>query len=211
MNRAQLRSITKKSLPILLAVIFVIGALSVYPPFRRMVRVTGQTAIAHLYSTPSEPFPVIPTSNLTPLQQKIISLSRQEYEKKPISYDAYVLTYSQGVSEPWCADFASWIFMKAGHPFYNPNSGSWRIPGVYTLQNYFQSNHAYTLAGAYMPKTGDRAIYHTGEGHTNIVLSVSHGQMTTIGGNENGHVRIETQSYSPGTDGLNGFGILPSK
>lgn len=100
--------------------------------------------------------------------------------------------------------------MQAGYPFRNPNSGSWRIPGVYTLQEYFQAGHTYKVAGPYTPKTGDVAIYHTGEGHTNIVISASHGQMTTIGGNENGHIRIETQPYTRGADGLDGFGVLPA-
>ena len=55
------------------------------------------------------------------------------------------------------------------------------------------------------------AIYHIGEGHTNIVLSVHGDEMTTIGGNETGHLRIETQSYAKGAGGLDGFGVLMSE
>lgn len=208
MNHKKLRTLAQKSLPVLLVVIFVFGALCLFHPFRREVRVVGQTATAHLSSSPDGQFPNIPTADLSPLQQRLVDLTRQEYAKRPVSYDAAVLTYSQGTKEPWCADFASWIFMQAGTPFNNPNSGNWRIPGVYTLQEYFQANNSYQTAGTYIPKTGDVAIYHAGEGHTNIVLEVKNGQMITIGGNENGRVRVETQSYTYGANGLDGFGVL---
>jgi hypothetical protein len=211
MNRLASLKTFKKSLLGLLAVILLLGLLCLYHPFRREVRIVTQTTIAHLYASPTVPFPAIPTASLTPVQQRIVVLSRREYAKKPVSYDATVLAYTQGVSEPWCADFASWIFKQVGQPFNNPNSGSWRIPGVYTLQAYFQTRHDYRIAGTYVPKTGDVAIYHTGEGHTNIVLSVHGNEMTTIGGNETGHLRIETQSYAKGVDGLDGFGVLASE
>ena len=32
-----------------------------------------------------------------------------------------------------------------------------------------------------------------------------------IGGNETGHLRIETQPYTKGVDGLDGFGVLTSE
>lgn len=208
MSRAKLLTVVKKSLPYFVAVIFAFGALCLYHPFRREVRIVGQTTLAHLSSPVSGQFPVIPTARLSPLQRRIVDLTQQEYTKKPVSYDGNVLKYSQGSKEPWCADFASWIFMQAGRPFDNPNSGSWRIPGVYTLQEYFQAYNTYKMAGTYVPKTGDVAIYHQGEGHTNIVLTVKNGQMTTVGGNESGRIRIETQSYAKGADGLDGFGVL---
>ncbi len=198
----------KRLLLVFGAVVFLSGVMCLFHPFRRDVRITVQTAIAHIYQAPDAPFPNISTNGLTSLQKQIVALARQEYTKKPASYDAAVLTYTRGSKEPWCADFASWIFMKAGQPFDNPSSGSWRIPGVYTLQAYLQTNHQYRIAGTYVPKTGDVAIYHTGEGHTNIVLTVHGSQMTTIGGNETGHLRLETQSYTKDADGLNGFGVL---
>lgn len=208
MTRPKLHSRFKKPLLVLLAVALLFGVACLFHPFRRNVRIAAQTAIAHIHQAPTAPFPNISTAGLTPLQQRIVTLARQEYAKKPVSYDAAVLTYTQGVSEPWCADFASWIFKQAGQPFSNPNSGSWRIPGVYTLQDYFQTSRRYVQAGSYVPKTGDVAIYHAGEGHTNIVLSVHGGQMTTIGGNEGGHIVIRTHPYAKGTEGLDGFGVL---
>jgi len=199
----------KRSLLVILAVVFLCAVLALlFHPFRRDIRITTQTALAHVYSTPSTPFPIISTSQLTTTQQKIVTLARQEYAKKPVSFDANVLKYTDGNKEPWCADFASWIFREAGQPFNNPNSGSWRIPGVYTLEDYFQEKHRWQPAGNYRPQSGDVAIYSKGSGHTNIVLTVEGDTMTTIGGNENGHLRIDTLKYTAGTEGLLGFGTL---
>lgn len=104
---------------------------------------------------------------------------------------------------------------QAGTPLSNPNSGSWRIPGVLTLQSYYRSVGKYKTVGSYTPKTGDVAIYigkNTLDGrshqHTNIVLGVDKGTMTTIGGNENGRMRVSTQSYKRDQNGLVGFGVL---
>jgi hypothetical protein len=38
--------------------------------------------------------------------------------------------FSEGTAEPWCADFVSWVMYQAGFSLDNPDSGSWRIPGV---------------------------------------------------------------------------------
>jgi hypothetical protein len=47
--------------------------------------------------------------------------------------------FSEGTAEPWCADFVSWVMHQAGFSLDNPNSGSWRIPDVYTMQEYYGS------------------------------------------------------------------------
>ncbi|HWB39223.1 MAG TPA: CHAP domain-containing protein [Candidatus Saccharimonadales bacterium] len=148
-------------------------------------------------------------SKLTSLQQKIVSLSKTEYAKSPVSYDATVLKYTQGSKEAWCADYISWIYKQADQPFKNPNSGSWRIPGVYTLQEYFQLRHQYQKVGNYQPKTGDVAIYSHGQGHAAIVLSRHGSNITTIGGNESGRLRIDTRPETgKNSYDLIGYGVL---
>ena len=151
-------------------------------------------------------FPSIDTAKLTPTQQRIVSLLREEFtHPHPSTY------YAEGTDEAWCADFASWIMKNAGQPFSNPNSGSWRIPGVFTLQDYFQSAHRFVLAGnSYTPKVGDTVIYHDPSPfgtHTNIVIANDNGKLTTVGGNEPGGIRVKT--YNPADDpGLVGYGVL---
>lgn len=190
------------------AVIFVFGVLSLSHDFRRQVRITVQTAEAHLYSTPAQPFPAVPTRDLTPLQKKIITISKQEYARKPVSFDSTVLKYSQNTRESWCADYISWVMKQAGAPLSNPNSGSWRIPGTGTMQDYYTQRHRYVIAGSYRPQVGDVAIYRHNRSHANIVIAVKGDTMTTVGGNETGHLRVNTQPYKFGAEGLSGFGTL---
>lgn len=81
-------------------------------------------------SDEKQPFPDTDLSGLTARQQKIIALLKQEYASQEPG-----TKYSEGASEPWCADFVSWIMREAGSPLENPNSGSWRIPGVFTNED----------------------------------------------------------------------------
>ncbi len=150
-------------------------------------------------------FPTYKAESLNPKQQKIINILKKEYQKQPKG-----TKYSQGVKEPWCADFVSWVMKEAGLPFSNPHSGSWRIPGVYTLQEYFESTNQWHDYGDYQPKTGDIVIYKDNSmfsGHTNFVLKNSNGYLTTIGGNEMKKIRIQKFKFDDSI-GIKGFGEL---
>lgn len=80
-------------------------------------------------------FPQIDTTNLHPTRQKIISLTKTEFEAQSTG-----TKFSQGVREAWCADFVSWIMQQAGAPLKNPHTGGWRIPGTFTLREYYEAN-----------------------------------------------------------------------
>lgn len=197
----------------LLCVILIIAY--VVSPIRENIRTVVTSAEAHLSASATAPFPSIDTSRLSQEQIKIVDLARTQYVRHPISYDQAVLTYSQGEKQAWCADFVSWIMLQAGTPYSNPNSGSWRIPGVYTLQQYYQSQHRYESVGSYTPQPGDVAFYIgsddfglTTSGHVALVIKVDGNTMTTIGGNEGGRMRIDTQPIQKGVKRLVGFGKL---
>jgi hypothetical protein len=151
-------------------------------------------------------FPSINTSLLDEKQQKIVTLLRQEYAAQNPG-----IKYSEGVTEPWCADFVSWIMREAGEPLTNPNSGSWRIPGVATLQDYYQSIEAFRpYESGYQPKVGDVVLYNDpgifGQ-HTNIVIKNDDGALTTVGGNEEGKIRVFTNHDSAAAV-IVGYGVL---
>lgn len=196
--------------------IVLLGALIYFvPPLHEGTRTLVTTAAAQLSPVPDTPFPKIDESTLSPDQVRILQLARDEYARHPVSYDQAVLTYTDGNKEAWCADFVSWIMKQTGHPYLNPNSGSWRIPGVYTLQEYYESGKRYSLPGIYQPQPGDVAFYigrHTFDmfstSHVALVISVDRNQMTTLGGNENGHLRLDTQEIKAGVNSLVGFGRL---
>lgn len=202
-----------KSLPKL--ILLVIMALALIISFfayqmKVPIKIEFQKTIAKVAPEPKEEFPDIDLSNLSQLQKTILEISKEEYYKKPISFDDNVLKYSQGAQEPWCANYISWIMKQAGVPYVNPHSGNWRIPGVNTLQEYYSAENRYVQAGKYTPKVGDAAIYLDNNSHVNLVIDVKDNLMTTIGGNEEGHLRIKTQNYNYGTQGLSGFGKLSS-
>jgi len=154
----------------------------------------------------SEQFPDIDTSTLDSRQQRIVTLLRQEHQQQ-----SPAKKYSEGIDEPWCADFVSWIMKESGIPLSNPNSGSWRIPGTYTLREYYQTAGSFRAVGSgYQPKAGDVMLYDNpspfGQ-HTNIVIKNDSGRITTVGGNEPGGVRVYTHT-SKDTAGVVGYGAL---
>ena len=97
---------------------------------------------------------------------------------------------------------------EAGMPFKNPNSGSWRIPGVYTLQEYLQAEGRLEPV-TYQPKVGDIVLYRGGllGVHTNIVVGRDGDHFITVGGNERNHIRVHKLRLSDKQ--IMGFGRLP--
>lgn len=139
-------------------------------------------------------FPEI-SPKLSLKRQKILTIAKQEYE-----HPHNQTYYSQGIKEAWCADFVSWIFMKADYPFANPNSGSWRIPGTMTLLDYFRSTNEWQPYNAIIkPSPGDVVIYDTkgrfGQ-HTNIVVAVNNNKIITVDGNSANTIRLSQYDWT---------------
>ncbi|KAA0024170.1 CHAP domain-containing protein [Antrihabitans cavernicola] len=150
-------------------------------------------------------FPAVDTSALSPDQARVVELLREQHEQqRPGTF------YSEGVKEPWCADFVSWVMREAGKPLSNPNSGSWRIPGVYTLQEYYQGEGRFEPVGNYRPAVGDVVLYDNSSWigqHTNVVVAVDGDTATTVGGNELGKIRVHTVDWNDDS-AVVGFGRL---
>ena len=151
-------------------------------------------------------FPDIDTANLSPTRQKIISLAKTEFKAQSAG-----TKFSQGAEEAWCANFVSWIMYQADAPLKNPHTGGWRIPGTFTLREYYEANGRFKSANSgYQPLPGDVAIYRNSPvfgDHTNIVLKNDNSVLTTVGGNEANRIRVfvnRDKQY----DGLLGYGVL---
>ena len=150
-------------------------------------------------------FPEIDTANLSPTRQKIISLAKTEFKTQSAG-----AKFSQGAEEAWCANFVSWIMYQAGAPLKNPHTGGWRIPGTFTLREYYEANSRFKSANSgYQPLSGDVAIYRNSPvfgDHTNIILKNDNGVLTTVGGNEANRIHMfvnRDKQY----DGLLGYGV----
>lgn len=150
-----------------------------------------------------ESFPDIDRTDLAPLQARVVDIVHQQFDDQPPAS-----TYTEGREEPWCADFISWVLNAAGAPLSNPNNGSWRIPGVYTMEAYFQS--VGRLEGTdYRPQPGDIMLWGVRSPmalHANIIVAVQDDTVTTVGGDENG-IRLRHTQIRPDL-GLLGFGRL---
>jgi len=156
-------------------------------------------------STEKQAFPDINTDGLSDIQKEIVEILKKEYVAQPSG-----LKYS-GVSEPWCADFVSWVLYTADEPLINPNTDSWRIPGTKTLRTFYEVNQRFESAESdYTPQVGDVVLYDNpspyGQ-HANFVLRYDNGQLTTIGGNEPGGIRISTHDIR-NDPGFLGYGLL---
>ena len=150
-------------------------------------------------------FPNIDTADLSPTRQKIISLAKTEFKAQSAG-----VKFSQGAEEAWCANFVSWIMHQAGVPLKNPHTGGWRIPGTFTLREYYEATGRFKPANSsYQPLPGDVAIYRNSPvfgDHTNIVLKNDNGVLTTVGGNEANRIRVFV-NHDKQYDGLLGYGV----
>lgn len=150
-------------------------------------------------------FPQLDPAALDPAQARVVDVLQAQYDAQPGGSH-----FSEGVEEPWCADFVSWVLNEAGRPLSNPNSGTWRIPGVYTLQEYYQAAGRFAAPHGYRPHTGDVVMYADGSPlglHANFVVVVDGNAITTVGGNEEGGIRVHTLDDAE-IAGILGYGRL---
>ena len=139
-------------------------------------------------------------------------------------FNAQVLTYSEGNRENWCADFVSWVYLKAGYPFVTkgaPGRSYWRIYRVYTdnqgipnLRSYFIANNAYkTKESGYVPGPGDVVIFARNRSHTGIVERVdrpankNENYIYTIEGNSTTQ-DVARRSYPISEGTIDGYGTI---
>jgi hypothetical protein len=151
----------------------------------------------------TQQFPDIDRAGLSAGRSRVLDVLKVEFERQPPGE-----MFSEGTAEPWCADFVSWVMHRAGVSLRNPNSGSWRIPGVYTMQDYYGSVNRLAPASS-TPQPGDVMLWGPNSPmglHANIVIAAVGATVTTVGGNEGG---IQIRRSEVGADlHLLGYGRL---
>ncbi|MEL4356839.1 MULTISPECIES: CHAP domain-containing protein [unclassified Luteococcus] len=154
------------------------------------------------------PFPSFPAASLNAFQKRVLAVLKTEYDAQPSG-----TKYSQGVQEAWCADFVSWVLKQAGRPLQNPNSGGWRIPGTMTLLDTLRTAGVWhPIANDFSPRPADIVIYDRSDPfgqHTNFVLDLTDGRLTTIGGNEGARNLTISPHRLDAKLGVLGYGRLP--
>lgn len=154
------------------------------------------------------PFPSSPNASLDAFQKRVLAVLKKEYDAQPPG-----TKYSQGVQEGWCADFVSWVLNQAGEPLRNPNSGGWRIPGTMTLLDALHTAGVWhPITSDLSPRPADIVLYEHSDPfgqHTNFVLGLTDGQLTTIGGNEGARDITISRHRLDAKLGVLGYGRLP--
>ena len=147
-----------KIITICLAILLVIGGIvGTAIGWRKILyKLQGTSHVATLDRSPGlAQFPEVNTQALSPTRRKVIQLTQAEFAAQPAG-----TKYSQGAHKAWCANFVSWTMQQAGAPLKNPHTGSWRIPGTFTLLEYYESTGRFKPADSgYQPRPGDVAIY----------------------------------------------------
>lgn len=176
-----------------------------YDRIARKLGFISSVAVAE-WSHGEDVFPDVDITALSATQQKIVTISKQEFEAQSPG-----VKFSEGASEAWCANFVSWVMKEAGAPLENPHTGQWRIPGTFTLQEYYEKIGRFRSVGSdYVPQIGDVAMYRGSPvfgDHANIVLKNDNGVLTTVGGNESNRIRVY-ENRQRQYDGLLGYGMV---
>lgn len=154
---------------------------------------------------------------------RVVNVARSQLGQT--EWSPAVLGYTESNQEPWCADFVSWVYLKADIPLVTTPSAkrsSWRVPlawknvsGVPNLRSYFQSRGTWREAETgYVPAPGDVIIFAEEQSHTGIVekyeASGKYGPTVyTIEGNVSN--KVSTRAYSKNDSKIDGYGVTPSQ
>jgi hypothetical protein len=106
--------------------------------------------------------------------------------------------------EPWCADFVSWAWRRAGAPIGFDGRGSDYVPELVAWARLSRRWH--WARDQYRPRAGDLVVFASGgsrRGHIGMVVKVRAGRIYTVEGNFADRVaRRSMKAWSPGITGF---------
>lgn len=126
-----------------------------------------------------------------PVAQKVVTLLEQElklWESSSLKPGTDFHKYTDGRTEAWCADFASWIYSQAGYPFYDGEKSSESYVPTMVAEAKKSTNTKWEwhpTGDGYTPKPGDLHVVN-GQSHVSVVVAVNGDNVTNIGGNQSG-------------------------
>jgi hypothetical protein len=111
-----------------------------------------------------------------------------------------VRVFTAGNTQAWCADFVSWVYMRAGHPL-SGGAGGWRYATSDGLRRWFMARGTWNARDSSdVPQPGDVVTFNLDSDslndHTGIIERVSGSTLYTIEGNtSNGVHRRSYPNY----------------
>lgn len=131
--------------------------------------------------------------------EKIVTIAKAEFDKKPIEYDATVLGYTNGNKYAWCASFTSWVYDQAG-------VGFGYYPSVAGQRQAFQKSNStlsyQSLSATTQLQEGDIIFWNMGKtdwSHLGIVYGVNGEFYQVISGNYGDTVALSNHKLGDGT------------
>ena len=137
-----------------------------------------------------------------------VAIGQAGVRERPGNRGARIVNYRRAVlgagenprsSEPWCADFVSWAWRRAGVPIGFGGLGSDYVPELVAWARLTRRWH-WARAG-YTPRSGDLIVYQSGgsmRGHIGLVVKLQGGRVHTIEGNLSDRVmRRSVKGWAP--------------
>lgn len=137
-----------------------------------------------------------------------VALSQVGVRERPGNRGARITTYRRAVkgfgenprlAEPWCADFVSWAWRRAGVPLGWGGLGSDYVPDLVVWARITRRWH--WARDGYVPRSGDLIVYRSGgstRGHIGMVVKVRGGRVHTVEGNLSDRVmRRSVKGWAP--------------
>lgn len=137
-----------------------------------------------------------------------VAISQTGVRERPGNRGARIINYRRAVlgygenprsAEPWCADFVSWAWRRAGVPIGFDGRGSDYVPELVAWARLTRRWH-WARAG-YTPRSGDLIVYKSGgsqRGHIGLVVKLQGGRVHTVEGNLGDRVmRRSVKGWAP--------------
>jgi hypothetical protein len=134
------------------------------------------------------------------------SRSRANHAPRIVTYRTAVRGAGENprVAEPWCADFVSWVWRRAGVPIGFGGLGSDYVPELAAWARLSGRWHA--ARSGYQPRAGDLVVYRANgsrHGHVGLVVGLRSGRLHTIEGNYRDQVmRRKVVPWAPDVTGF---------
>lgn len=200
------------------------AALTVFVMFLMSPSVGGLRGLpGHMLDRPVERSPVTRMPAPPPLTARQKTIARKTSVKVALQQvgvrevrtnnSSRIIQYRRAVTgtrenpraaEPWCADFVSWAWRRAGVPIGFDGRGSDYVPELVAWARL--TGRWRGARQGYQPRSGDMIVYRSGgswRGHIGLIVNLRGGRLRTVEGNYGD--RVMRRTIKPWAPDVTGF------
>jgi hypothetical protein len=150
----------------------------------------------------------------SPVRSQIVSLAQSQVGVQESPLGSNCNKYSlelHGTCREWCADFATWVWIKAGVPVtYGWGAGQLNSSSVSFYQYAVSKGTWHPANSGYVPQPGDAAVFGlnstgTQSSHVAIVVSAGSPGVNAVNGNRNDAVTYSVNQTIGGGSPISGY------